>query len=142
MLEERALDPGLTVEQRGVRVSAEDLIALVSRILQTEDVPPHHAQLTADILVGADSRGVYSHGVCMLPLYMERLRSRRMVPHPQLRVLAETPATALLDGGNGLGQVVGTWAMQKCIELARKAGMASVAVRRSNHFGMAAHYAM
>ncbi len=100
------------------------------------------ARLAADVLVGADLRGVDSHGVARLPGYVRLWDNGRLNPRPTIRVVHETPSTAVVDGDRGLGLVVGPAAMQIAIEKARVAGTGWVAVRNSNHFGIAGYHAM
>ena len=100
------------------------------------------ARLAADVLVSADLRGVDSHGVARLPGYVRLYDKQRINPQPTIRVVHETPSTAVVDGDRGLGLVVGPWAMRVAIEKARVAGTGWVAVRNSNHFGIAGYHAM
>ena len=74
-------------------------------------MPADDAQLTAEQLVSADLRGVESHGVVRVPIYVERLRRGVVEPRPHFRVVRETPGTAVFDGGNAMGQVAGQRAM-------------------------------
>lgn len=106
-------------------------------------VPAEDAHIAADVLLAADLRGVASHGIIRLHTYYgDRIRKGLIDVHSPLQVIRETPATLLLDGGRGLGQVVAYRAMQRCIEKAREVGMAMVTVRNSNHYGIAGYYAM
>lgn len=121
----------------------EDLRNYVIRFFLKHDVPLKDAEIVADVLISADLRGVDSHGVIRLDSYYgSRLRKGLIDPHPQLKVLTETPSTLALDGGTGLGHVVGYKAMQMCIEKARQVGVGMVTVRNSNHYGIAGYYAM
>ena len=121
---------------------AHELYDLCVRAIQKAGVLEHDARITADILVAADLRGVASHGVAHLRRYMDGLRGGTIVARPQEQVLAETPATAAMDAGAGLGQPVSFRAMQKAIQKASNAGVGFVTVRNSNHFGIAGYYAM
>ncbi|RIV17605.1 Ldh family oxidoreductase [Fibrisoma montanum] len=100
------------------------------------------ARLSADVLISADLRGVDSHGVARLPGYIRLYDHGRLNPQPRIRVVHETPSTAVVDGDRGLGLVVGPAAMQIAIEKARVAGTGWVAVRNSNHFGIAGYHAL
>ncbi|MEJ5313977.1 MAG: Ldh family oxidoreductase [Anaerolinea sp.] len=121
----------------------EDLRDYIIRFFLKHNVPLEDAQIVADVLLAADLRGVDSHGVIRLDSYYgSRLRKGLIDPHPQLKVLTETPSTLALDGGTGLGHVVGYKAMQMCIEKARQVGVGMVTVRNSNHYGIAGYYAM
>jgi len=92
--------------------------------------------------VAADLRGVDSHGVGRLILYYNDIRGGATDPVTRLTTVRDLPGIAVIDAHNGLGQVAGHYAMQMCIEKAHRVGVASVAVRGSNHFGSAGYYAM
>ncbi|MGA0556831.1 Ldh family oxidoreductase [Larkinella sp. VNQ87] len=100
------------------------------------------ADLATTVLVQADLRGVDSHGVARLAGYVRLYDHGRLNPTPDIRVVHETPSTAVVDGDRGVGLVVGPKAMQVAIEKARVAGTGWVAVRNSNHFGIAGYHAM
>lgn len=122
---------------------AQDLRDYIVRFFTKLDVPEGDARIAAEILVSADLRGVDSHGVIRLNTYYgSRLRKGLIDPHPEVKILAETPATLRLDGGTGLGQVVGFQAMKRCIAKAKEVGTALVTVKNSNHYGIAGYYAM
>ena len=96
---------------------------------------------TAHSLVEADLRGVESHGLVRLAIYAERLRRGAIASRPHITVVRQSSATAVVDGGNGMGQVVGAYAMRLAIEKGRAGEPAFVSVRNSNHFGAAAYFA-
>jgi len=125
-----------------VRVWGEPLKEFCAQVFQQLDVPTEDARITADNLVTADLRGINSHGVARLRRYVNGLRDGVMVARPDVQVLTETPATALIDAGAGLGQPVSYRAMQKAIEKANDVGAGFVTVRNSNHYGIAGYYAM
>lgn len=113
-----------------------------TQVLRKLAVPLDEAEMTAGSLVTANLRGVDTHGVLRLPLYAARLRRGAMTPSATLTTEKETIATALLDGHNGIGQVISCKAMEIAICKAREAGVSYVAVKHSNHFGAAAYYPM
>jgi L-2-hydroxycarboxylate dehydrogenase (NAD+) len=124
-------------------VGVKDLRSIVQGIFERLGVPPNDARTTADVLITADMRGIESHGVGRLERwYSTPLSEGRIEPKPTIRVLEETFTTLTVDGGNGLGQVVATRAMEKCLEKARSSGLAFATVRNSNHFGIAGYYSM
>ena len=123
-------------------VHQENLKAFVTRIYEKLGVPDQDARVAAEIAVAADLRGVDSHGVVMLPRKVDYMRRGLIEPTPKIKVDRETPATALLDGGNGLGEVVSQRAMEICIQKAKTVGAGFVAVHDSNHYGIAAYYSM
>jgi ureidoglycolate dehydrogenase (NAD+) len=124
------------------RVPAAPLEAFTTALFRSAGLPPEDAATVARTLVLADLRGVDSHGVLRTGVYLERLKRGLINPAPEVRVLRERPAAALLDGDNGMGPVVATAAMRRALEKARAAGLGAVAVRRGNHYGMAAAYAL
>lgn len=103
-------------------------------------LPKDEARLTADVLVEADLRGIDTHGVGRLLIYVNRLRSGLQKPTTSVVTVADSPGTALLDGGAGMGQVVASKAMEIAIQKARETGIAGIAVRNSSHFGFAGYY--
>jgi L-2-hydroxycarboxylate dehydrogenase (NAD+) len=125
-----------------VTVKVADLHAFTAQVFEKYGVPSSDAKITADVLVAADRRGINSHGVARLGRYVKYLQDGVVEPKPEIRTVKETPVTALVDGGNGLGQPVGVWAMKLCIRKAKEAGLAFVTVRSSNHYGIAAYYSM
>ncbi|HIC93994.1 MAG TPA: Ldh family oxidoreductase [Anaerolineae bacterium] len=129
-------------EGQPLKVKAEALRDFCRRIFERLGVPTEDAMAAADVLVSADLRGVDSHGVARLRRYVNGLRRGAMKPRPEIRVVRETPVAALLDGDAGLGQVVGVRAMGLAIEKALRSGVGLVAVRNSNHYGIAGYYAM
>ena len=123
-------------------VDCEHLTAYCRDLFAGVGMPAADAQLTAEQLVTADLRGVESHGVVRVPIYIERLRRGVIEPRPQCRIVRETPGTAVYDGGNAMGQVAGQRAMELAVRKAREHGdPVFVSVRNSNHFGAAAWFA-
>ncbi|BAV04655.1 malate dehydrogenase (NAD) [Filimonas lacunae] len=100
------------------------------------------AALAAEVLLSADIRGVDSHGVARLSGYVRLWEAGRINANPQIKIVHETPSTAVVDGDAGLGLVVAPFAMQVAIEKAKVAGTGWVAVRNSNHYGIAGYHAM
>jgi LDH2 family malate/lactate/ureidoglycolate dehydrogenase len=125
-----------------VFASAVAADAFARSLLQAHGVPPQDAATIAHCLVSADLRGVDTHGLCRLPIYLERVRKGLINPKPELAPTRVTPVAATLDGQNGFGFVIGTRAMAEAIAMAREFGIGVVSARRSTHFGMAASYAL
>jgi len=127
------------------RFSAASLIDFVDQALQRLDVPLEDARVTAEILVEADLMGIESHGVAHLmvhPSYALGFRQGVVNPRPNIRVVHETPSTALVDGDGGLGPVVGHRAMSIAIQKAKECGTGMVAATSSRHYGIAGYYAL
>jgi L-2-hydroxycarboxylate dehydrogenase (NAD+) len=129
-------------EETEIRVQAERLKAFCGRVFEKLDVPPEDAEVTADNLVLADLRGISSHGVARLRRYVKGLQDGVMLARPKIELVHETTTTALIDGGAGLGQPVSVRAMRMAMRKAREAGAGFVAVRNSNHYGIAGYYAL
>lgn len=96
----------------------------------------------ADLLVLADCRGHYSHGMNRLEMYINDLHAGAIDGNAVPELLQESPATAWVDGKNGLGAVVGNFCMDLAIKKASSVGVGIVAVKGSNHYGMAGYYAL
>lgn len=122
------------------RFAAQDLLAYGCGVLEALGLPAADAREVATCLLGADLCGISSHGLVRLPVYGSRIRAGVVKARPAIRVTSAAPATALVDGDNGLGPVVGSLAMEKAIELAETNGIGLVGVCHSNHFGTAAYY--
>lgn len=100
------------------------------------------AAMAAKVLLMADLRGIDSHGVARLSGYVRLWEAGRVNATPSVRIVHETPSTAVVDGDGGLGLVVAPRAMQVAIDKAKQAGTGWVSVQHSNHFGIAAAHAM
>jgi len=120
----------------------EPLTSFCQEVFIKMGVPADDAWTTADVLVKADLRGIDSHGVARLRRYYTGLKNGVMVPRPEIKIVRETPVTALLDGGAALGQVAGLKGMKMAITKAQQNGLGFVTVRNSNHYGIAGYYAM
>jgi L-2-hydroxycarboxylate dehydrogenase (NAD+) len=125
-----------------IKVQAEPLTDFCVQVFQKLGVSEEDARITADVLVAADLRGIDSHGVARLRRYVEGIRNDMMVVQPEVEVVTETPVTALVDAGGGLGQPVSHRAMETAIYKALDYGAGFVTVRNSNHYGIAGYYAM
>lgn len=123
------------------RHSASELTEFAAAILRACSVLPKHANITASRLVEADLRGRLGHGLIRLASYVSRIRAGGVNVRPVIEVTHETPVSALVDGDNGLGQVVMTRATELAITKAGQTGLAWVGTVRSNHAGAAGLYA-
>src|ERR1700709_1109606 len=101
-----------------------------------------HALLAADVLIKSDLRGIDSHGVARLTGYVRLWEKKRINTKPDIKIVHQTATTATVDGDAGLGLVVAPFAMQLAIEKAEQYGSGWVAVRNSNHFGIAGYHAL
>jgi LDH2 family malate/lactate/ureidoglycolate dehydrogenase len=116
--------------------------AQLKAILLAWGMPEDNAETTADILSWADLHGVDSHGMSMLPGYDRLRRNGRAKMDARPKIVKETPISALIDGGGGLGHVPAHFAMQVAIDKAKTSGMAIAAVRHSAHFGATGYYTL
>jgi LDH2 family malate/lactate/ureidoglycolate dehydrogenase len=122
--------------------SFEKMEAFMKDVFIKVGVPPEDAAVCAEILIESDKRGIDSHGVGRFkPIYIDRIKDGIQNPRTRFEVVREGPATAVVDGHDGMGHVIGKRAMQMAIEKARKYGMGMVAVRNSTHYGIAGYYA-
>jgi len=123
------------------RFPAETLRAQVVAVLSAWGFTAEHAEASAHVMIEADLNGIDSHGITMLLYYEGLVRAGALNPAPQVRVLRESPATALMEGDRGLGHQVSLKAMDLACDKAAAVGVGAVAVRRSDHFGAAGVYA-
>ena len=122
--------------------SPDTLQQFATEVFRSCGVPDGDADRAAKILILADLRGIDSHGIARLRAYTELLQAGRINPKPQISVVRESPSTATVDGDNGLGLVVAPQAMEIAMEKADAVGTGWVAVRGSNHYGIAGYYVL
>lgn len=125
----------------GVRLPVERLAPFVASLFEALDVAPDHAATTALRLIEGDLRGRSGHGLIRAPLYLQKVEEGGIDARPDIRLLHETPVSALVDGGNGLGPPTMTLAVETAIAKAAESGMAWVGTRNSNHAGAGGVYA-
>ena len=116
------------------------LESFAAAVLSARGVPADHAAITARRLVEADTRGRTGHGLIRLGPYIDRIDAGGINLSPNIQALHETPVSALIDGDNGLGQVVMTHATELAIAKAETTGLAWVGTVHSNHAGAAGIY--
>ena len=124
------------------RFSSDDLRGFSSGVFRALGLRADHADIVADDLVKANLRGLDSHGISRLPMYVDRLQRGLVNPRPSIRVEDKTAAAALVDGGDGMGFLAAHRATDEACDRADKVGIGLVGVRRSTHFGMGALYAL
>jgi LDH2 family malate/lactate/ureidoglycolate dehydrogenase len=123
-----------------LRVDAGCLIEFGAAVYASAGVPEADARLLADTLVQADLWGHQSHGVLRLGWYLERIRNGVMKPITAPEFLVDAGAMALIDGHDGIGQVLTEFAAKDAIRRAKAHGIAAVGLRYSNHFGTCMYY--
>jgi LDH2 family malate/lactate/ureidoglycolate dehydrogenase len=120
----------------------EQLFEFSVRVFRRFGVPEEDARTAAAVLQAADLRGIDSHGVARLHSYFDMLTLGRIEPKANVTVVRESASTATVDGGNGLGLVVGPKANAIAMAKAQAAGSGWVTVRNTNHFGIAGYYVL
>ena len=125
-----------------VYVSPEAAEAFTRQLMLAHGLPEQDAATVAHCLVSADLRGVDTHGIARLPIYLDRVRRGLINAKPNLKAERVTPVAATLDGQDAFGFVVGMCAVNEAMAMARDHGIGVVSARRSTHFGMAASYAL
>ena len=121
-------------------ITPEQLTAFAVAAYEAAGTPPEHARIVADHQVGANVVGHDSHGVVLLPTYIERIDRGHIVPTSRPRVLKETPSTLAVNGDWGFGPVISEWTMESCIAKARETQVVAATVREQSHVGRLADY--
>ncbi len=129
-----------TSPQNPQRFPASVMTQFVQKILEACGVSQANAGKTADLITQADLSGADAHGIFRLPQYVRRLRAGGINPDPDITIIKQRSATALINGDNGLGHLVMSRATEIAIKKARKTGIAWVGARNSNHAGPASLY--
>ncbi len=122
-------------------VMADELRRFVTEVFLDTGMPEADAAWTAETLVQAELRGTSSHGVIRIPDYANRLKTGANNPVPGIKIVKDAGALALMDGDNGMGQVVSKRGMEECLDRAGKHNVGVVIMQRSNHFGAAGIFA-
>ena len=104
--------------------------------------PPEDAKLATDVFMAAELRGLTSHGMIRIKDYFQLWQAKRINVQPEVKIVHESPSTAVVDGDRSIGMIAATKSMQIAIEKAEKAGTGWVSTRNSNHFGIAGYYSM
>jgi LDH2 family malate/lactate/ureidoglycolate dehydrogenase len=125
-----------------MNVTKNQLLDFTNKVFLACGMPKADAQLASDVLVSADLRGIDSHGVARLSGYVRLWEANRANMQAKPSIVHQTPSTATVDADAGLGLVVAPYAMKIAIEKAKQVGTGWVAIKNSNHFGIAAYHAM
>lgn len=120
----------------------QHLYTFSENIFKSIGCSDEHAAIATKTLLSADIRGIDSHGIARLSGYVRLWEAKRVNATPDIKIIHETPSTAVVDGDSGLGLVVAPFAMQIAIEKAKQVGTGWVSVQNSNHFGIAGYHAM
>jgi LDH2 family malate/lactate/ureidoglycolate dehydrogenase len=125
-----------------IRIEPDALIDFASEVYEKAGVPAADARLISDTLVQADLWGHQSHGVLRLGWYLARIRTGAMSAVTEPEFVMDRGGVAVVDGHDGVGQVLATFAMKEAIRRAKLHGIGAVGVRNSNHFGTAMYYSL
>jgi len=133
---------GNVMKKKMYYVNHKVMNKFIRDVLQKKGVDSFCATSVADGLVHASLRGVDSHGVRLLPHYLNALASGRITPCPNFSLKKITPSTGILDADNAFGHAAGMKAVEYAMDLAKNSGIGSVAVKRSTHYGAASFFAL
>ncbi|HCC37893.1 MAG TPA: lactate dehydrogenase [Treponema sp.] len=123
--------------------SFEKMEAFMRDVFIKVGVPAEDAAVCAEVLIESDKRGIDSHGVGRFkPIYIDRIKDGIQNPVTEFEIARDYLATAVVDGHDGMGQVIGKKSMQLAIDKAKQHGLGMVAVRNSTHYGIAGYYVM
>ena len=129
--------------EKTYRIDFETLERFMREVFEKSGVPAADAAICADVLITADKLGIDSHGIGRLkPIYYDRIKAGIQQPVTRFEIVRESPTTAVIDGHDGMGQVIARQAMQLAIDKAKQYGMGMTAVRNSTHYGIAGYYAL
>ena len=131
----------MTASSVSPRVTFEALRDFIRAAFVVQGLPESHASQIATLMAEADLQGSDGHGVIRLPQYSRRIQAGGINVRPNIRVVREKPAMAVIDGDNGMGHLVVSRAVDLAIEKARECGVGWVSTRYSNHAGPASLYA-
>lgn len=130
----------MPTNNKPILVSADRLSAFIATALQRAGLPASDASKVANLMAEADLQGSDGHGVIRLPQYVKRIRTGGINTRPNIRIITERAAMAVVDGDNGMGHLVMSYAVDLAIDKARSAGVGWVGARASNHAGPASLY--
>jgi len=131
------------VSNKNVFVKIETLQSFMEDTFKKLGLSEENARISTDVLITANKRGIDSHGIERLkPFYYDNLKDGKISTEIKMEILKESPTTSTIDGQGGIGLVIGVKSMEIAIEKAREYGMGMVAVRNSNHYGIAGYYAL
>lgn len=133
--------PRATHDDAEIRVDPVSLASLVEELFTAAGCRRSDARLLSTTIVGADLRGVPSHGCMLVPHYIDRLLTGQISPKGRPRIVSQSPAAIVVDAHNAMGHVAVAYAMERALEKAALTGATVFVVRNSNHCGALASYA-
>ncbi|KAK0097507.1 hypothetical protein PV326_001429 [Microctonus aethiopoides] len=123
-------------------VPKNEVVRFISDCMHKAGATVQDAQTVADHLMTADYRGHFSHGMNRVSMYVNDIEGKLTDPHAKPEILTDFQAICLVDGKNGLGQVIGKFCMELAIEKAKKFGIGLVSAKGSNHYGICGYYTL
>lgn len=126
-----------------IRVPFDLLESFMRDVFVSLGTPAPEATTIAQVLIESDKRGIQTHGIgrCK-PIYYDRIKAGTLNPQTNFEIVKESPTTAVVDGHNGMGHVIGKRCMQMAIDKAKRFGLGMVVARNSTHYGIAGYYAL
>ena len=121
-------------------VQADQLRAIAAGLMEAAGAKREHAEIIARHTTGANLAGHDSHGIILVPTYIDRIKKNHIEPLAEYEVTRETDATLTVDGHWGFGYVVSEYTMGRVIEKARAHGVGAATVLRQSHVGRVADY--
>jgi L-2-hydroxycarboxylate dehydrogenase (NAD+) len=112
------------------------------KVFERMGCSPGDAKMATDVFIAAELRGYSSHGMIRIKDYFQLWQAGRINVKPDVRIVHESPSTAVVDGDMAIGMIASTISMEIAIEKARTAGTGWVSTRNSNHYGFAGYYSM
>ena len=103
---------------------------------------PEDAKMATDVFIAAELRGYSSHGMIRIKDYFQLWQANRINVRPDVKIVHESPSTAVVDADGAIGMIAATKSMEIAIEKAKIAGTGWVSTRGSNHYGIAGYYSM
>ena len=128
------------MNEEAVYIAVDTLRHFIRDVFLKAGASEQDAETCAQVIIESDIRGIESHGIGRLKYYYQRVERGQHKVDAEFEIVKETPTTAVIDGHNGLGMVIGAHAMQMAIDKARVYGLGCVAVRNSTHYGIAGYY--
>jgi len=124
-------------------VDFDTMESFIIDVFKELGVSEEDSKICANVLIVADKRGIYSHGIARLKtMYYDRIKSGLLSPKTNVEIVKESPTTAVIDGHNGMGQVIAKKSMALAIQKASEYGLGMVVVRNSAHYGIAGYYSL
>ncbi len=124
-----------------IKFQVARLEKFIQDVLTSMSVQEEHARVCSRRMIEADLRGMHGHGIFRLPGYLQRIREGGYNLEPHIQIERETKVSGIVNGDNGLGQVVATYAVETAIQKAQENGLAWMGIRKGNHAGAGGVYA-